>query len=882
MQLRKKFRDLIFERPANERAGAEALKIQRPAPAAMETRSWNVLSRSPPYQPVQAPPAGSPPEQGGPVAVQPEKISAGPGSPEDPADTSFYILPDDERLRSRSGEGDGTPDDDPEMRWLDEARIRDILKNLRLDEPISADGGAAHNIIGYANGGYPGSGEWAGLARAADAATFPVFAIDSSRRIIAWNQAMAELTGIGAPEMMGRGDYAYAVPFYGSPRPMLIDHVVIPPEIAKILDPGAVTRTGETYTSGLEEAEIKGKKVLIQSRATRIYDGRGKVTAAIQSIGISPAKPPVRPVKTAAPAGMVTGVTFAGSPAAVPAPAPARAGKAPASPLRKNDEDLLRQRRGELTTAFAHLTDTEEKLLRNYEDLTRTQAQLIESERKVRAQELFLKCVISDAREGIVAFDRNLRYILWNRFMENLTGIPAQKVLGKRASELFPVLRVAGADLLLERALGGETVESPDFSFMTPMTSKQVWVRVIYSPLTDAGSAISGVIGVIQDTTARKVMEYALQTTIVQLMESESKYRNVFNAKNDPLLLVSPATRVIVDLNEAACRLYGWTRDEMLGMSLLDLIAGPDTREDSDLSKLPVSLTQNHRRKNGSVFPADISADSFELKGSQVMIVSVRDLTGLQKIAESLRIANAKLNLMIGITRHDVLNNLTAVMGYNELLREDNVDPHVKEMLAKQEKAIATIRNQIEFTREYDDLGIRPPQWQNVCATAMRAYHQFVNTITFTCTTGDLEVYADPLLERVFYNLFDNSFRYGEGITSINITFEQRPEGLVLFFEDDGRGIPTEDKDRIFARGFGRHTGLGLFLAREILTITRISIKETGRYRKGARFEFVVPEGAYRFTNAPAPAWQEQENGTNLSVFLAQIQGGSRRSIGTD
>ncbi|HXX55029.1 MAG TPA: PAS domain-containing protein, partial [Methanoregula sp.] len=432
------------------------------------------------------------------MAGEPEKVPAGPGGPENPSDTSFYILPDDARLRSGSGDEDGTPADDPEMRWLDEARIRDILRNLRLDEPLSADRSAAHNIIGYANGGYPGSEEWAGLARAADAVTFPVFAIDSSRRIIAWNQAMAELTGIGAAEMMGRGDYAYAVPFYGSPRPMLIDHVVIPPEIAKILDPGAVTRSGETYTSGLEEAEIKGRKVLIQGRATRIYDGRGRVTAAIQSIGISTAKPPARPVKTVAPAGMAPVTAHAGSPAPVPASVPASTGKAPAFPVRKNDEDLLRQRRGELTTAFVHLTDTEEKLLRNYEDLTRTQAQLIESERKVRAQELFLKCVISDAREGIVAFDRNLRYILWNRFMENLTGIPAQKVLGKRASELFPVLRVAGADLLLERALAGETVESPDFSFITPTTSKQVWVRVIYSPLTDAGSAISGVIGVIQ------------------------------------------------------------------------------------------------------------------------------------------------------------------------------------------------------------------------------------------------------------------------------------------------------------------------------------------------------------------------------------------------
>ncbi len=160
--------------------------------------------------------------------------------------------------------------------------------------------------------------------------------------------------------------------------------------------------------------------------------------------------------------------------------------------------------------------------------------------------------------------------------MEDLTGIPAKKVLGKRASEMFPLIRMAGADLLLERALSGETVESSDISFLAPLSSKQVWVRVIYSPLYDKGSCISGVIGVIQDTTSRKVMEYALQTTIVQLLESESKYRNVFNAKNVPLLIINEGTQAIVDMNEAAVQLYGWSRDEMLEMTLFDLSAEPE------------------------------------------------------------------------------------------------------------------------------------------------------------------------------------------------------------------------------------------------------------------------------------------------------------------
>ncbi len=444
----------------------------------------------------------------------------------------------------------------------------------------------------------------------------------------------------------------------------------------------------------------------------------------------------------------------------------------------------------------------------------------------------------------------SLRYILWNPFMENITGVPAIEVLGKGADEMSPRLRLAGADHLLERALAGETMESADFSLIIPKSGKQVWVKAIYSPLTDTDGVIFGVIGVVQDTTTRKVMEYALQTTIVQLVESESKYRNVFNAKNDPLLLVEPRSRRILDLNDAAAAVYGYSREEMLELSLPELYAEPG--ETGQESPLPVSQvwTGHHRKKDGTLFPVDVSSSYADVKGNSVLILSVRDLSSVQRIADSLRLANAKLNLLMGITRHDVLNNLTAVMGYNSILKKDSTDSTILEMLDRQETALMSMRHQIEFTREYDELGVKSPRWQNIKDIASRSYSQFMNTVKFTCDANDLEVYADPMLERVFYNLFDNTFRYGQGLTKIRISCKQQDSDLLLFFEDDGPGVPDEDKERIFIRGYGRHTGLGLFLAREILAITRIEIHENGEYRRGARFEFRIPKGSYRFASA--------------------------------
>ncbi len=65
--------------------------------------------------------------------------------------------------------------------------------------------------------------------------------------------------------------------------------------------------------------------------------------------------------------------------------------------------------------------------------------------------------------------------------------------------------------------------------------------------------------------------------------------------------------------------------------------------------------------------------------------------------------------------------------------------------------------------------------------------------------------------------------------------------------EDDGIGVRLDEKDQIFDKGFGSHTGLGLFLSREIFSITGITIIENGFFGKGAGFEIMVPPGTFRF-----------------------------------
>jgi signal transduction histidine kinase len=121
-----------------------------------------------------------------------------------------------------------------------------------------------------------------------------------------------------------------------------------------------------------------------------------------------------------------------------------------------------------------------------------------------------------------------------------------------------------------------------------------------------------------------------------------------------------------------------------------------------------------------------------------------------------------------------------------------------------------------------------------------------LNGITITDTCGNAAVYADPMLDKAVAHLLDNAIRHGQSVSTISISVQDGGNGAVVIVEDNGAGIPADGKERIFERGVGKYTGWGLFLAREILAITGITIAETGVPGKGARFEIHVPAESYR------------------------------------
>jgi signal transduction histidine kinase len=218
-----------------------------------------------------------------------------------------------------------------------------------------------------------------------------------------------------------------------------------------------------------------------------------------------------------------------------------------------------------------------------------------------------------------------------------------------------------------------------------------------------------------------------------------------------------------------------------------------------------------------------------------------------KRFEAAIQLANRKLNTLSTITRHDILNQITAIVMYLSLVEETITEPPVLEHLHKIEQITELIQKQITFTQDYQNIGENAPQWQDVGMTIDEAIAGLDRKgVRVEKDLDRLEIFADYLLGKVFYNLVDNAVRHGETVTAIRFSYRKDGDDLVLLCEDDGVGIPEPAKEGIFRRKYYRNTGYGLFLSAEILSMTGISIRETGVPGNGARFEIRVPNGAYR------------------------------------
>lgn len=389
----------------------------------------------------------------------------------------------------------------------------------------------------------------------------------------------------------------------------------------------------------------------------------------------------------------------------------------------------------------------------------------------------------------------------------------------------------------------------------TTMKGRRIWIRTTAEPVLADGKVIR-VIGNIMDITDQKLAEAALH-------ESQEKYRLIAENTADNIWIIDMDLKMQYS-SPSVWKMKGFTVEETLAQSITDMMTPASVEKvlklfhdemEAELAgtadpNRTISFDTEEYCKDGSVIIVENSATLLrDEQGRPTGILGIsRDITERKKMQDALVQSNKKLRLLTSLTRHDILNLISSVNEFLDLANSEDDPEKARYYLSLCKEAGERMEDTIGFTREYENFGIVSSGWVNVSSLVRSARSEIPLTDVSieSLISPTLEIFADPIIRKVFSTLIENAIRHGKTLSYIRFAEEIREGACIIICEDDGIGIPGSDKEHIFDHGFGKHTGIGLFLSREILSITDLSICECGEEGKGARFEITVPAGKFR------------------------------------
>ncbi len=353
-------------------------------------------------------------------------------------------------------------------------------------------------------------------------------------------------------------------------------------------------------------------------------------------------------------------------------------------------------------------------------------------------------------------------------------GTKMKDIVGRSLIDFSPVMqpdRVSSDEKGQEKisAALGDTTQIFDWLF-TRLDGTPVYSEVTLNRVTIGGKTLLQAI--VRDVSERKQAEDALR-------KSERTYRAVVEDQTELISRFRPdGTQIFV--NEAFCQYFKKSREEILGKKFFPRIPAEDHRKVREhfasLTKENPSAIDSHRviMPDGSIHWQRWSDRAiFDKKGSLVEYQSVgQDITEQKRAEDALALACQKMNLLSSITRHDILNQLTVLSGYLALSEELASDEKLLGFIKKEATATERINQQITFTKHYQDIGVQAPQWQNVHDTiAAAATLLDLSLVDIQIPFSNIEIYADPLLGKVFYNLLENAVRHGHNTRVVQFSF---------------------------------------------------------------------------------------------------------------
>ncbi len=390
--------------------------------------------------------------------------------------------------------------------------------------------------------------------------------------------------------------------------------------------------------------------------------------------------------------------------------------------------------------------------------------------------------------------------------------------------------------------------------------------RIIISPLQDLNrdlitignsGLLSGRILTRRDdeigdlATSINTMISSFEQAQRERITSEHRLARLVELVEEGICLIGP-DNLIWFANPALASIFETTSHELTG-KCPETLFSPHDPDDQDQDGCVTGLEPGHHElhtqtKSGRDIWVRVTLAPYPLEtGRMGELCVVTDISQYRTAEHELLLSNKKLSLLGSMTRHDIVNQLTTIRGMLGLIRRKNADTSLTQLISSAEDAAEKINKHIEFSKEYQKAGIEKPRWQDLRTVWNLAYAMSRRKgLTFTVNGENYEIYADQLLQKVFYNLIENSLKHGKDVFYITVSTQRKGTDLLITYSDDGGGVPDNMKDRIFDRGVGTGTGWGLFFVKEVLSLTGMDIRESGTFGIGAEFIITVPEEVFR------------------------------------
>lgn len=352
------------------------------------------------------------------------------------------------------------------------------------------------------------------------------------------------------------------------------------------------------------------------------------------------------------------------------------------------------------------------------------------------------------------------------------------------------------------------------------------------------------------------LITYAIQRYELFTLTPEAAVMDIISTMPDGLILTDMDGTISLE-NASAAEILGVSKIDLHGQpfrkfipgnAYASIMAAAEKGRFSDLEVVPENRNGRIASINGVIVRGP------EMKPAGFVLI-LRDVTDRKAAETALQLSKQKLSLLAGVTTHDIANAVTALSWYLDLLQEEYRDRESPEVLERSIETVGTIKQHIQFFREYRMIGTYGAAWQSIgpmnTQIAGEVQHPGVEIDNLV---APVEIYADKLLPKVIYNLLDNAIRHGGKVSRIQITTSELDNvNLLLVFEDDGVGVRDEEKAKIFEYGYGKNSGFGLAFVRDVLAVTDIGICETGVAGMGARFEILIPPQAWRWIEGKNP-----------------------------